>query len=271
MTQIVAPTHPFDVAVELSPELGAPGVSWATPPRVREHGGSVRWHHRRDPAARGPATSRTSGDPLSLTMNFAGPIADGAFEVSARPSGRIDPRSTGNIELAQDGVVTTTATAVFGNRRYVGVHRDRGAPAPPPTTWPAAGFPTSSRGTQLRDAVRRRRDPHSRSGRTRIRRPQCGCATPRREPGLSGTDIAVRRLLPARVPASGSYLPAGTVSLTVYFHADATLLAAQADDAVLATARAQRFGRATSTSPVRSGATTEPCSPPTTSWCTSRD
>ncbi|WP_172828775.1 acyl-CoA thioesterase, partial [Prescottella equi] len=41
----------------------------------------------------------------------------------------------------------------------------------------------------------------------------------------------------------GRYLPAGTVSLTVYFHADATLLAAQADDAVLATARAQRFGK----------------------------
>ena len=29
----------------------------------------------------------------------------------------------------------------------------------------------------------------------------------------------------------------------MYFHADATLLAAQADDAVLATARAQHFGK----------------------------
>ncbi|MBM4514918.1 hypothetical protein GS438_21410 [Rhodococcus hoagii] len=32
MTQIVAPTHPFDVAVELSPSWAHPASSWATPP-----------------------------------------------------------------------------------------------------------------------------------------------------------------------------------------------------------------------------------------------
>lgn len=37
-------------------------------------------------------------------------------------------------------------------------------------------------------------------------------------------------------------MPAGTVTLTVYFHADQAALAAQGDDHLLASARAQRFG-----------------------------
>lgn len=41
----------------------------------------------------------------------------------------------------------------------------------------------------------------------------------------------------------GQFVPAGTVSITTYFHADEQQLAAQGDDFVLATARAQRFSR----------------------------
>jgi len=39
----------------------------------------------------------------------------------------------------------------------------------------------------------------------------------------------------------GRVLPAGTVSMTVYFHADPETVAAQSDSPVLATARANRF------------------------------
>lgn len=39
----------------------------------------------------------------------------------------------------------------------------------------------------------------------------------------------------------GQMLPAGTISFTVYFHADAAALQRQEADYVLATARAQRF------------------------------
>ena len=40
---------------------------------------------------------------------------------------------------------------------------------------------------------------------------------------------------------SGQMTPAGTVTLTIYFHADAAALAAQGDDYVLATAKGHRF------------------------------
>ena len=39
----------------------------------------------------------------------------------------------------------------------------------------------------------------------------------------------------------GRVLPAGTVSMTTYFHADRETVAAQSDSPVLATARAHRF------------------------------
>ncbi|MBM4721152.1 hypothetical protein GS449_24190 [Rhodococcus hoagii] len=147
------------------------------------------------------------GDPLSLTVNFAGPIADGAFEVSARPTRTNRSTQHWNIELAQDGVVTTTATAVFGNRRDTWASTEIEAPPPPPADdVAAAGFPRLHRvGAQLRDAVRHRRAPHSRSGRTAgFDDHDVGARRPAASAGLSGTDIAVRRLLPARVPASGS-------------------------------------------------------------------
>lgn len=40
----------------------------------------------------------------------------------------------------------------------------------------------------------------------------------------------------------GTYLPAGTISLTTYFHASPTELAEQGDDYLLGQARGARFG-----------------------------
>ncbi len=41
----------------------------------------------------------------------------------------------------------------------------------------------------------------------------------------------------------GHALPAGTVTLTIYYHADATEIEAQSDQPILATARSNRFGK----------------------------
>ncbi|MBM4489184.1 thioesterase family protein [Prescottella equi] len=247
MTQIVAPTHPFDVAVELSPELGAPGVflghtSPAYANMVGPFGGitaatllrAVLQHPER------------LGDPLSLTVNFAGPIADGAFEVSARPTRTNRSTQHWNIELAQDGVVTTTATAVFGNRRDTWASTEIEAPpAPPADDVAAAGFP---------DFIAWARNYEMRFVTGELPTPEAG-GQPDSTTTMWVRDAPPRALdfpaltslcdvfYPRAFLRLGRYLPAGTVSLTVYFHADATLLAAQADDAVLATARAQRFGK----------------------------
>lgn len=57
------------------------------------------------------------GDPVSLTVNFAGPVAEGEFEIEATPL-RTN-RSTQHWLLLQkqDGEVVTSATAFFATRR----------------------------------------------------------------------------------------------------------------------------------------------------------
>ncbi len=220
MTQIVAPTHPFDVAVELSPSWAHPASSWATPPpRTRT------WWVRSVASPPRPCCARSCNIPnvwatrCPLTVNFAGPIADGAFEVSARPTRTNRSTQHWNIELAQDGVVTTTATAVFGNRRDTWASTEIEAPPPrPPMTWPLQVSPTSSRGRAITRCGSSRRAPQSRSGRTAgFDDHDVGARRPAASAGLSGTDIAVRVFYPRAFLRLGRYLPAGTVSLTVYF------------------------------------------------------
>lgn len=247
MTQIVAPTHPFDAAVELSPELGAPGVflghtSPAYANMVGPFGGITAATLLRA-VLRHP---ERLGDPLSLTVNFAGPIADGAFEIAARPTRTNRSTQHWHIELTQDGVVTTTATAVFGVRRDTWASTEIEAPTAPPVGDVAVqGFP---------DFIAWARNYEMRFVAGEIPAPEAG-AQPDSTTTMWVRDNPPRPLdfpaltslcdvfYPRAFLRLGRYLPAGTVSLTVYFHADATLLAAQADDAVLATARAQRFGK----------------------------
>ncbi len=62
------------------------------------------------------------GDPLSLTVNYAGALAEGPFTLSARPVRTNRSTQHWTVELLQPGtdgapVVTTTATAVTAARR----------------------------------------------------------------------------------------------------------------------------------------------------------
>ncbi|MDH6283265.1 acyl-CoA thioesterase [Prescottella agglutinans] len=246
MTQIVAPTHPFDAAVELvaaeSPGVFRGHTSPAYANMVGPFGGitaatllrAVQRHPER------------LGDPLSLTVNFAGPIADGEFEITARPTRTNRSTQHWNLELTQDGVVTTTATAVFGTRRETWSSTELAAPAAPAfdevATQPFPDFIAWARNYDLRfvegpvPAPEDGAQPDSTSTLwVRDNPPR-----PLDFPALTSLcDV----FYPRAFLRLGRFVPAGTVSLTVYFHADATMLAAQADDAVLGTARAQRFGK----------------------------
>lgn len=248
MTQTVAATHPFDAAVELAPEPGPPGVfSGHTSPAYANMVGPF-----------GGITAATLlsavlqhpdrlGDPLSLTVNFAGPIADGEFVVTARPARTNRSTQHWTIELVQDGVVTTTATAVFGTRRQTWDSTEIAAPAAPPADEVAAqSFPDFiawARNYDLRFVDGAVPDPESGGGRPSSTSTLWVRDNPPRPLDFAALTALCDVFYPRAFLRLGRYLPAGTVSLTVYFHADATLIAAQADDAVLATARAQRFGR----------------------------
>lgn len=71
------------------------------------------------------------GDPVSLTVNFAGPVAEGEFEVEATPL-RTN-RSTQHWLLLQkqNGEVVTSATAFFATRRETLSEQQLSAPVAP--------------------------------------------------------------------------------------------------------------------------------------------
>ncbi|WP_305091962.1 acyl-CoA thioesterase II [Prescottella sp. R16] len=246
MTQTVTSTHPFDDAVELAAEAAAPGMfrghtSAAYANMVGPFGGITAATLLRA-VLRHP---ERLGDPLSLTVNFAGPIADGEFEVVARPTRTNRSTQHWSIELTQDGVVATTATAVFGIRRDTWSSTEIGAPTAPPATDVAAtefpDFIAWARNYELRFVEGAVPDPDSGEQDTSTSTLWVR-DTPPRPLDFPSLTALCDVFYPRAFLRLGRYLPAGTVSLTVYFHADAALLAAQADDAVLATARAQRFG-----------------------------
>src|SRR5699024_10527435 len=57
------------------------------------------------------------GDPLSLTVNFAGPVAYGGFDIAVRPVRTNRSSQHWSLEMTQDDQVVTTVTDVTGERR----------------------------------------------------------------------------------------------------------------------------------------------------------
>ncbi|CAG9175794.1 acyl-CoA thioesterase II [Cupriavidus respiraculi] len=186
------------------------------------------------------------GDPIALTVNFAGPIAEGPFAIEARPTRTNRSTQHWNLTLTQNGEIATTASAVFAVRRETWGCGEAVFPDVPPA-----------------DAV-----PPLPAGFAPVRwlgaydmRPVRG-AKPSAEPGTEHPDSITQFWLrdhPARTPdyaavaswcdsfypriflKRAGFVPAGTVSMTTYFHADAATLAALGDQHVLGSARAQVF------------------------------
>lgn len=186
------------------------------------------------------------GTPLSLTVNFAGPIADGPFQIEARAVRTNRSTQHWSLELTQNGEVATTATAVFGVRRPTWSATEAVAPtAPPaddvePTLFPdfiAWGSNYEMRFVEGGLPSVAGADEHPDSTSTLWVRD-----TPSRPLDFASLTALGDVFYPRVFLRRGHALPAGTVSLTVHYHADADTVAAQSDDAVLATARAQRFG-----------------------------
>lgn len=188
------------------------------------------------------------GEVVALTLNYAGPVADGAFVIVTRIVRTNRSTQHWFIELRQGREVALTATAVTATRRetwgdtelrFPGVVPPAAIAPMPPVAWAAwtknydmrfmrggpEGLPTDGSGSAdslshlwIRDEPPR---PLDFASLTAI----CDAFFPR---------LFLRR--PKMVPI-------GTVSLTIYFHADSAALAAQGAAAVLAVAQGQHFGQ----------------------------
>lgn len=184
------------------------------------------------------------GDPVAVTVNFAAAVADGEFEVTARPVRTNRSTQHWMVELAQDGQVAATATAVTA------VHRDGWSdteavmptvPEPhevplgekPPMEWPQRYEMRFVEGPLLGDGQPRE------SSQTTV--------WARDNPARTVDYVSLAALCDVFFPRvfvrRGERMPIGTVSMTAYFHATAEELAAHGEDYVLGTVHGAAFQR----------------------------
>jgi len=182
------------------------------------------------------------GDPLSLTVNYAGPIAEGPFEldVTLARTNRNTPHWSVVLRQGLERQCVINAIAVFANRRAAWSALEASPPAvPAPETiapyrrpvkseWfnrydmrPVRGLPTGENTDSLshfwvRDDPPRPLDFAALAA-------ICDTFVPR---------IFLRRPL---------LVPIATVSMNIYFHLDEKRLAAQGSSHLLAVARGQVF------------------------------
>ncbi len=237
--------HPLDTAIRLAP-VGIDTFAGATSPAyanmVGPFGGvtaavllnAVLIHPQR------------RGDPVSFTANFAGPIADGAFEIEARAVRTNRSTQHWVVSLAQQGEVAATATAVLAQRRATWSAAEAVAPAGVP---PAEALARAL--TEGRPAWAQRFDMRFIAG-----------DIPERFDGQEQSHATTRAWLRDDPPRALDFaslaslcdsffprvflrrrlrIPIGTVSMTTFFHADAEMLAAQGDRHVLGCARALAY------------------------------
>ena len=189
-----------------------------------------------------------AGDPLSLTVNYCAPIAQGAFDLDVRLVKANRSSQHWCVELTQGGgEVATLATAVFAERRPSWSHQPAQFPQGTPfeqilpyprikASWAnqydfrfVEGYPDFSGANKdgpasaysklwISDRVPRKIDMLSL---------------------MSMSDAFFARVFHAR----RELMPFGTVSLTTYFHTGADDLAAEDISRVLAVADAKIFHR----------------------------
>jgi hypothetical protein len=238
-------THPFDLATAPAPAgagryLGRTTAEYSN--MVGPFGGVTAATALRavldDP--------RCAAEPVSITVNYAGAIADGPFTIESTPVRTNRSTQHWLLTLTQDEAVTTTATVVCGARRPTWSDTEIEPPAAPPAESVAVAqppeFPVWMRNYEMRFVEGGgpiASDPREQPTSTTTLWVRDLPARPVDFPAVTAlADVFIPRVMVRQ----GRMIAASTVSLTVYFHADAAALAAHGDRPVLATARGQHFG-----------------------------
>ncbi len=186
------------------------------------------------------------GSPFALTVNFCGPITEGAFEIAVRlvHDGRSVQHWT--MELLQGGVTAATASAITGSERETFAHQALQPPkAPPFETVPVMD-------TSRRPGWVSRYEMRPFEGTSAFDGPEdapLGSARTgvwiRDRPGRALDHLALASLSDAFIVRlfhlRGRVSPAGTVSITTYFYATEAELAAQETNPLIGTADARVF------------------------------
>ena len=243
------PAHPFDAAIALQADGQQHFIGHTSPVYANMIGpfGGITAATLLNAACLHPARL---GEPLALTVNYAGPVADGPVRISARPVRTNRSTQHWCMELEQGEAIAATASAVFAARRETWSATEIGFPqVPPAAEVPVNPMPARVawfKQYEMRFAEGGMPDfritppaddptPHDTTSTLWVRD-----EPPRPLDFASLTaicDVFIPRIfLRRRRPT-----PAGTVSMSIYFHAGSQQLAAQGPQPVLGRARAQHF------------------------------
>jgi acyl-CoA thioesterase len=186
-----------------------------------------------------------SGDPLSLTVNYCAPIAEGPFDLDLRLVKANRSSQHWCVELTQGSDVASLATAVFATRRPSWSHQPAQMPEAKPFEQirPYPNIAASWANQYDFRFVEGHPDFRSGAGKepaSAFTKLWIGDRKPRKidaQSLVAMSDAFFGRIFHVR----NELVPFGTVSLTTYFHADAEDLAQDNITRVLAVADAKIF------------------------------
>ena len=241
----IPPTHPLDIAMRLTPTEDG---------RLRGATSDEYWNMM------GPFGGTTAslmlkaaldapqriGDPVALTVNFCAPVAKGDFFIDLKETRTNRSTQHWSMELSQGDGVAASATAVFAKRRETWTHQPAARPAIPPRE---TLVPMDTEG---RNAWLSRYDLRFAEGAMNFIARADDDPAPSRsllwiadKPARALDFISLASLADTFIVriflVRGRMVPAGTVSLTTYFHTDAAALGALGSEPLIGVADTKVF------------------------------
>ena len=237
--------HPFDHAIELQPLGDGMYQAHTSPAYANQVGpfGGVTCAVLLNAALQHPDRL---GWPLALTVNFAAPIADGDYTVTARAVRTNRSTQHWAIEAHQTSGLVALASAVFATRRPTWSAPEAQAPKDLPAPERLARMPLGNRPAWVGAYDMRFTGGDVFSGFDGQEQADSHSSQWLRDDPPRPLDFAALASIsdcffPRVFLRRRQQMPIGTVSMTTYFHADEAALAAQGDRFLMATARGLRF------------------------------
>ena len=236
--------HPFDQAIALQPQADGTWLGHTSPAYANMIGpfGGITAAQALNAVLQHP---QLLGEPVALTVNFAAALADGPFNAIARPARTNRSTQHWVIEVQQQGQTVLTGTAVTALRRDTWNGSEQLIPAVPPP----AEVPLPARRGRVEWL-----------NRYEVRTVQGGppAAWDGKDHGADPTWLWMRDNPPRPLDFAAltalsdvffpriwrrraTFVPLGTVTMTVYFHASSAKLASAGTGYLLGQALGQAF------------------------------
>ncbi len=235
--------HDFDQAIAMEPQADGTFIGHTSPAYANMVGpfGGISAAQMLNAVLVHP---QRLGDPVSLTINFAAALAPGSFVVAARAARTNRSTQHWIIEVLQGGETVLTGTVFTAQRRETwSVDEDAMPICPPPDQVPGGEGPIPMewiKRYEMRPVAGAMPKVWDGSGDSSLTQLWVRDNPPRPLDFASLTALA-DTFFPRVFVRRATLVPIGTVTMTIYFHADQSQLQASGTGYLMGQARAQAF------------------------------